>query len=38
MKSAQAKREELHEQLRLTTLATEIEIDREQAEPYYLPR
>jgi hypothetical protein len=36
--NAQAKREELHEQLRLTTLATEIDIDREQAEPYYKMR
>jgi hypothetical protein len=32
---AQAKLEELKEQLRLTTLATQIETDREQAEPYH---
>ena len=36
--TAQAKLEELHEQLRLTALATEIEIEREQAEPYYKMR
>jgi hypothetical protein len=30
--------EELQEQLRLTTIATEIAVDREQAEPYYLMR
>jgi hypothetical protein len=35
---AAAKLEELQEQLRLTTLATEIEVDREQAEPYYRMR
>ena len=35
---AAAKLEELHEQLRQTTLATEITIDREQAEPYYRMR
>jgi hypothetical protein len=33
--TAQAKLEELQEQLRLTTLATEIDIERQQAEPYY---
>jgi hypothetical protein len=33
-----AKLEELQEQLRLTALATEITIDREQAEPYYRMR
>jgi hypothetical protein len=33
-----AKLEELQEQLRLTTLATEIVVDREQAEPYYRMR
>jgi hypothetical protein len=33
--TAAAKREELQEQLRLTTLATEIAVDQEQAEPYY---
>jgi hypothetical protein len=36
--TAQAKRGELHEQLRLTTLATQIDIDREQAEPYFKMR
>jgi len=36
--TAQAKLDELREQLRLTTLATEIEIDRQQAEPYYKMR
>jgi hypothetical protein len=36
--TAQAKLEELQEQLRLTTLATEIDIDRQQAEPYYKMR
>ena len=33
--TAVAKLEELQEQLRQTTLATEFTIDREQAEPYY---
>ena len=33
-----AKLEELQEQLRLTTIATEINVDREQAEPYYRMR
>ena len=36
--TATAKLEELHEQLRLTTIATEIAVDREQAEPYYRMR
>jgi hypothetical protein len=36
--TARAKCEELHEQLRLTTLATQIDIDREQAEPYFRMR
>jgi TPR repeat protein len=36
--TADAKLEELREQLRLTTLATEITLDREQAEPYYRMR
>lgn len=36
--TAAAKLEELQEQLRLTTLATEIAVDREQAEPYYRMR
>jgi hypothetical protein len=36
--TAAAKLEELQEQLRLTTIATEITIDREQAEPYYRMR
>lgn len=36
--TAQAKLEELREQLRLTALATQIDIDREQAEPYYRMR
>jgi len=36
--TAQAKCQELDEQLRLTTLATQIEIEREQAEPYYRMR
>jgi hypothetical protein len=36
--TAVAKLEELQEQLRQTTLATEITIDRAQAEPYYLMR
>lgn len=36
--TAVAKLEELQEQLRLTTLATEITIDRDQAEPYYRMR
>jgi hypothetical protein len=36
--TALAKMEELQEQLRQTTLATEITIDREQAEPYYRMR
>ena len=35
---AVAKLEELQEQLRLTTIATEITVDREQAEPYYRTR
>jgi hypothetical protein len=36
--TAVAKLAELQEQLRLTVLATEITIDREQAEPYYRMR
>jgi len=36
--TAAARLEELQEQLRLTTIATEIAIDREQAEPYYRMR
>jgi hypothetical protein len=36
--TAIAKLEELQEQLRLTTIATEIAVDREQAEPYYRMR
>jgi hypothetical protein len=36
--TAAAKLEELQEQLRLTTIATEIAVDREQAEPYYRMR
>ncbi len=36
--TARAKFDELLEQLRLTSLATEITIDREQAEPYYRMR
>ena len=36
--TAAARLEELHEQLRLTTIATEITVDREQAEPYYRMR
>jgi len=36
--TADAKSEELREQLRLTSLATQIEIDRAQAEPYYRMR
>ena len=36
--TAAAKLEELQEQLRLTTIATEITVDREQAEPYYRMR
>jgi hypothetical protein len=32
--TAKAKRDELEEQLRLTALATEINVDHEQAEPY----
>jgi Protein of unknown function (DUF4236) len=36
--TAVAKLEELHEQLRQTTLATEITIDQQQAEPYYRMR
>jgi hypothetical protein len=36
--TAAAKLEELQEQLRLTTIATEITGDREQAEPYYRMR
>ena len=36
--TARDKREELQEQLRLTVLATQIDIDREQAEPYYKMR
>ena len=35
---ATAKRDELAEQLRLTTIATEIEINPEQAEPYFRMR
>jgi hypothetical protein len=35
---AVAKLAELQEQLRLTTIATEINVDREQAEPYYRMR
>jgi hypothetical protein len=36
--TAAAKLEELQEQLRLTTLAMEITVDREQGEPYYRMR
>lgn len=36
--TAAAKLEELREQLRLTTIATEITLDREQAEPYFRMR
>ena len=36
--TAAAKVEELEEQLRLTTIATEIHLDTEQAEPYYQMR
>jgi hypothetical protein len=36
--TALAKLQELQEQLRLTTIATEISVDREQAEPYYRMR
>jgi TPR repeat protein len=36
--TAQAKLEELREQLRLTAVATQIDIDREQAESYYRMR
>jgi hypothetical protein len=36
--TAAAKLEELQEQLRLTALATEITLDKEQAEPYYRMR
>ncbi|HXT86397.1 MAG TPA: DUF4236 domain-containing protein [Verrucomicrobiae bacterium] len=36
--TAQAKVNELNEQLRLTKIATRFEIDREQAEPYYKMR
>jgi len=36
--TAAAKLEELQQQLRLTTLATDITLDREQAEPYYQMR
>jgi hypothetical protein len=36
--TAAAKLDELQEQLRLTTIATEITIDREQAEPYFRMR
>jgi chromosome segregation ATPase len=36
--TAAAKLEELQEQLRLTTIATEIDVDPEQAEPYYRTR
>jgi hypothetical protein len=36
--TAVAKLEELREQLRLTTIATEITLDREQAEPYFRMR
>lgn len=38
LNTAVAKLEELQEQLRQTTLATEIAIDREQAEPYFQMR
>jgi len=38
VETADAKLEELREQLRLTSLATQIEIDRSQAEPYYRMR
>ena len=36
--TAAAKLEELQQQLRLTTIATEIAVDQEQAEPYYRMR
>lgn len=36
--TAAAKVAELEEQLRLTTVATQVEIDREQAEPYFRMR
>lgn len=36
--TSQAKLKELHEQLDLTTLATNIDIEREQAEPFYQMR
>jgi hypothetical protein len=36
--TAVAKLDELQEQLRLTTIATEIALDREQADPYYRMR
>jgi hypothetical protein len=36
--TAVSKLEELREQLRLTTIATEITLDREQAEPYFQMR
>jgi len=36
--TAQAKLDELREQLQLTVLATQIDIDREQAEPYFKMR
>jgi hypothetical protein len=36
--TATAKLQELQEQLRLTTIATEITVDREQADPYYRMR
>jgi hypothetical protein len=38
LETAVAKLDELKEQLRQTTLATEITVDREQAEPYYRMR
>jgi hypothetical protein len=36
--TAKARRDELAEQLRLTTVATQVEIDADQAEPYYRMR
>jgi Protein of unknown function (DUF4236) len=36
--TAEAKRDELKEQLRLTTLVTDIDVDRQQAEPYFRMR
>jgi Protein of unknown function (DUF4236) len=36
--TAEAKRDELKEQLRLTTLVTEIDVERQQAEPYFRMR